>query len=336
MDVVKTNVEKAGGTVELASRPGQGTTVTIKIPLTLAIIPALIVSSGGERYAIPQGGLRELLRLEEGKGARGVEYIHGDPVYRLRDKLLPLVYLGRELGTADGRPALNILVLQAGGRPFGLVVDAVHDTEEIVVKPLGGHVKSISVFEGATIMGDGRVALILDVLGLARRAGVVAGSSDRAAAEQGPARGARSEPRRALLLLALADGRRAAVPLGMVAQLEEVPKAAAERAGRGEVVQYRGRILPLVRLGVAGERPGGGDAMQLVICADQGRQAALVVERILDVTEAGPDVEEACRGEDTLGAAVIGRQVTDLLDVPGIIRAAHRQATAEPQARAQA
>jgi len=336
MDVVKTNVEKAGGTVELASRPGLGTTVTIKIPLTLAIIPALIVVSGGERYAIPQGGLLELVRLEEGQTGRGVERIHGCSVYRLRDKLLPLVYLDREFaaeeapGKTDEGRAINILVLQAGDREFGLVVDGVQDTEEIVVKPLGAHVKNIPLFAGATIMGDGRVVLILDVLGLARRAGVIAETADGARTEKADPARMRCQGKRTLLLLGLTDGRRAAVPLSMVARLEEAPASAAERAGRGEVMQYRGRILPLIRLGEPAVRR---DAMQLVICADGDRQAALVVDRIVDVTEAAPDVAEASRGEGTLGSAVIGRHVTDLLDVPGIIRAAHRTA-AEPVGRA--
>ncbi len=171
MDVVKTNIEKIGGAVDVLSRPGQGTTVKIKIPLTLAIIPALIVGSGGDRYAIPQVSLLELVRLDGDKARRGFEQIHGVPVYRLRGNLLPLVFLHRELRVEPARPQaemgpVHVAVLQAGERPFGLVVEAVSDTEEIVVKPLSKHFKGLPLFAGATIMGDGRVALILDILGL--------------------------------------------------------------------------------------------------------------------------------------------------------------------------
>ena len=187
MDVVKTNIERIGGTVDLQSQPGKGTTLKIKIPLTLAIIPALIVTSGGDRFAIPQVSLLELVRLEVEQASQQIEFIHGAPVYRLRGQLLPFAYLNRELRLNDAdddglKPsveATTIVVLQADGHPFGLVVDEINDTEEIVVKPLGKQLKGVASFAGATIMGDGRVALILDVLGLAQRAGVVAEVRDR-------------------------------------------------------------------------------------------------------------------------------------------------------------
>ena len=177
MDVVKTNIEKIGGAVDIQSQPGRGTTIKIKIPLTLAIIPALVVSSGGDRYAIPQVSLLELVRLEGAQARQGIEQLHSAPVYRLRGQLLPLVYLNRELGLSEVPDAatqddgiVNIVVLRADDRQFGLVVDAINDTEEIVVKPLGKQFKGVSIFAGATIMGDGNVALILDVLGVAQSA----------------------------------------------------------------------------------------------------------------------------------------------------------------------
>ena len=181
MDVVRTNIEKIGGTVDIESQPGQGTTIRTKIPLTLAIIPALIIDSGGQGYAIPQVSLLELVRLDQ--GLRTIERMHGVPVYRLRGALLPLVFLDEQLQLpAPGTSAadLNIIVLQADDGPFGLVVDAIRDTEEIVVKPLQKQLKGISVFAGAAIMGDGRVALVLDVLGLAQRANVISGAKSRA------------------------------------------------------------------------------------------------------------------------------------------------------------
>ncbi|HET9059059.1 MAG TPA: chemotaxis protein CheA, partial [Acidimicrobiales bacterium] len=172
MDVVKTNIERIGGVIDLSSVPGQGTTVTIKIPLTLAIIPALIVTSAGQRYALPQVNLLELVRLDSDSDAR-VGRVGGAPVYRLRGRLLPLVDLSEQLGgppTSAGQT--TIVVVQADGQAFGLVVEDVQDTEEIVVKPLGDQLKGIAALAGVTIMGDGRVAVILDVAGLAHTIGL--------------------------------------------------------------------------------------------------------------------------------------------------------------------
>ena len=177
MDVVKTNIEKIGGTIDLQSTLGRGTTIKIKIPLTLAIIPALIVTDQGDRYAISQVSLLELVRLEGQKALQSIEYIHGAPVYRLRGKLLPLVYLSHQLrtssaanstGTRTEGEAVNIVVLRTNDRQFGLVVDKINDTAEIVVKPLSRQLKGLSEYAGSTIMGDGAVALILDIPGLLR------------------------------------------------------------------------------------------------------------------------------------------------------------------------
>ena len=170
MDVVRTNIEKIGGSVDIQSAPGKGTTLRVKIPLTLAIIPALIITTAGERYAIPQVNLLELVRLDGEEAKKSVELIQGVPVYRLRGNLLPLVSLNDELKVAKDveSDAINIVVLHADERQFGLVVEGISDTEEIVVKPLGKQLKGISAFSGATIMGDGKLALILDVINCAR------------------------------------------------------------------------------------------------------------------------------------------------------------------------
>src|SRR5262245_50457921 len=181
----------------------------MKIPLTLAIIPALTVASGGDRYAIPQVSLLELVRLEGERGRRGIEQIHGAPVYRLRGNLLPLVYLNRALQVEDRGAAgdvLNIVVLQAGDRQFGLMVEGINDTEEIVVKPLGQQLKGIPCFAGATIMGDGKVALILDVLGIAQRAGVVSEVRDRGLLDKRTQREESQGSRQTLLLFKSSDG----------------------------------------------------------------------------------------------------------------------------------
>ncbi len=187
MDVVKTHIEKIGGVVDIFSRPGEGATVKLKIPLTLAIIPGLVITSGGERFVIPQVSLLELIRLEGDGSEKHIEHVHGTPVYRRRGSLLPIAYLNQVLGlmSAERAEAVSMVVLQAEDRQFGLVVDGINDTQEIVVKPLGKQLKGLTVYAGATIMGDGRVALILDVLGIGQRSGVLAESREqaRAAAE---------------------------------------------------------------------------------------------------------------------------------------------------------
>ncbi len=329
MDVVKTNIEKIGGTVEVQSRPGHGTTLKIKIPLTLAIIPALIVTTGGDRFAIPQVSLLELVRLEGEQARRGIERIHGAEVYRLRGNLLPLIHLSKELAIAEperGGPAdvINIVVLSADDRAFGLVVDEINDTEEIVVKPLGKQLKGLSVFAGATIMGDGRVALILDVLGTAQRSNVVSELHERSASDGKDKDAAASRDLETLLLFAVGEHGRFAIPLSLVARLEEVPIGSVERAGEDEVVQYRGHILPLFRLskllpetGTAQER----DPMQVVVYSQGDRSVGLVVDRILDIVDEHVVLERRSCRAGVRGSAVIQGRVTDLLDVQGIIRA---------------
>ena len=338
MDVVKTNIEKIGGSVDLHSQLGQGTTIKIKIPLTLAIIPALVVASGGDRYAIPQVSLLELVRLDGEQPRQGIERIHGAPVYRLRGRLLPLVYLNEQLGVQGRRKdaadeAINIVVLQADDRHFGLVVDGINDTEEIVVKPLSKQLKGVSVFAGATIMGDGQVALILDVLGIAQSSGVVSEMRDRGLGGAATRTQQQSDQWQALLLVGLGRDGRAAIPLSLVARLEEIPLAQVERAAEREVVQYRGQILPLIRLkeilpGHANQpqgkdaAAGEGELLQVVVYADGDRSVGLVVDRILDIVETQLEVRRQSQQTGILGSAVIQQRVTDLLDVPGVIRLA--------------
>jgi two-component system chemotaxis sensor kinase CheA len=183
MDVVKTNIENIGGVVDISTELGRGTTIRMKIPLTLAIIPTVTIESGGERFAIPQISLIELVSLNDQQDSARIEYLSGAPVYRLRGNLLPLIFFNELLSLEDGSlEGRTIAVLQSDGQQFGLVVDEVVNTEEIVVKPLSHQLKRISIYSGATILGDGRVALILDVLALATMSGVLAG--DRSALEQ--------------------------------------------------------------------------------------------------------------------------------------------------------
>ena len=334
MDVVKTNIEKIGGTVDVHSVPGQGTTLKIKIPLTLAIIPALNVSSAGDRFAIPQVSLLELVRLDGDEVRSRIEMVYGAPVYRLRGRLLPLVSLAHALGVEPDfwgvggrrRAVVNIVVLQADQQAFGLVVDEIKDTEEIVVKPLAKQLKGISVFAGATIVGDGRVALILDVPGLAQKAAVVSDSGRRRAVEEAAqAPSAQEGERHTLLLFQLGPERRMAIPLSMVTRLEQFPRSAVERVGVHHVVQYHGRLLPLLRLaellgeaGVVEER----DPIPVVVYQHEGRDLGLVVENILDIVEESLTVHRRTRAGAVFGTAVIRGKVTDLLDVPAVIDSA--------------
>ncbi len=326
MDVVRTNVEKIGGTVEVHSVLGRGTVLKIKIPLTLAIVPALVVTDDGERYAIPQVSLLELVRLEGATALAAIETIQGAPIFRLRGNLLPLVYLRSALGGAQRvlteDAVINIVVVQADDRPFGMVVDGVNDTGEIVVKPFGREIKGVSVFAGATIMGDGRVALILDVLGIAQRSGIMSAARDRMRADN-KAQEADQRPRQALLLFQIDDESRLGLPLSKVARLEEFSRDRIERAGRRKVVQYRGDILPLIDLCeyFAGTPTSTvGDSIQVIVYAENGRRFGLVVRRIIDIVDDTPEIECDAASPGLFGSTTIQGRVTDLLDVVSVIR----------------
>jgi two-component system chemotaxis sensor kinase CheA len=339
MDVVKSNIEKIGGVVDISSRHGEGSTVKLKIPLTLAIIPGLVISSGnyrsaprstvgmalGERFIIPQVSLVELIRLDEqGAGGR-IEHVHGTPVYRRRGSLLPLAYLKDVLGLAGSGHSnvVNIVVLQAEDRQFGLVVDSINDTQEIVVKPLSKQLKGLTVYAGATIMGDGRVALILDVLGIGQRSGVLAESREQTHAAAQHKAQAGSERQR-LLLFRAGSFERLAVPLSLVARLEEFPLALIERAGGRQVVQYRGRILPLVPLREALES-GAPDAeppadpAQVIVFNDGDHSVGMIVDQILDVAEEAVSVRQKTNRKGLLGSGVVGKRVADFLDLNYVI-----------------
>jgi two-component system chemotaxis sensor kinase CheA len=327
MDVVKSHIEKIGGVVDVFSRLGEGTTVKIRIPLTLAIIPGLVITSGGERFVIPQVSLLELIRLEGDFAGKHIEHVHGTPVYRRRGSLLPIAYLNQILGlkAADRAEAVSMVVLQAEDQQFGLVVDGINDTQEIVVKPLGKQLKGLALYAGATIMGDGRVALILDVLGIGQRSGVFGESREQARTADKQKAQAEIEQQR-LLLFRAGSFDRLAVPLSLVARLEEFPRSAIEHAGGGQVVQYRDRILPLVSLRAVLE-PGASsqeslpDPVQVVVFNDGDRSVGMVVDQILDVAEEAVTVRQKSSRKGLLGSAVVGKRVTDFLDLNEVIRA---------------
>jgi len=348
MDVVKTNIDRVNGTVDLQSYPGKGTTIKIKIPLTLAIVRAVIIQSRGKRFAVPQVNIQELVRLEADRVRTDIESVHGVPVYRMRGRLLPLVYLSEELKLAkknsteaELEEATNIVVLQANDHPFGLVVDEINDSEEIVVKPLSKHLRALKIFAGATIMGDGKVALILDVVGLAQNANLLSEASDRALAEKTAELAESLDQNRAekqtFLLFAGPDDARMALPLSTVARLEEFRASDVEKSGGEWVIQYRGKILPLIRLDVVleerrirlrhGNKVVEPDPLQVLVCHNEGRTIGIVVERILDIVEDRADVKSPATREGILCAVVINDRVTELIDIPVVQRIAEENRT---------
>ena len=328
MDVVRSNIEKIGGSVDIQSQEGAGTTLKIKIPLTLAIVPALIISCQEQRFAIPQVSLIELLRVEHGSGNSGLEEIRGALFYRLRGNLLPLVDLRRELGMKqediqeeERHTALNIVVVRAENKDFGLIVESVHDTEEIVVKPLGRQVKNIPVFAGATIMGDGKVALILDILGLGREAGIVHEGRETQDGFDEQEDGEETSEKQSLLLVRSGTTSQLGIPIGRVDRLEEFSREVVEYASGHEVVQYRDGILPLLNLPrFFGNEHFSTNTYSVVVCTVDGQQVGLIVESILDILEDSLDLHDAHARRGISGSAVVQGKVTDILDVATILQ----------------
>ncbi len=325
MDVVRSNIERVGGSVEVWSRRDEGTRFRIEIPLTLAIVPALIVESGGDRYALPQSSLVELVRVEGEPAQQGIERVHDAAVYRLRGRLLPLVDLGQTLGlvdTTETKTPVQIVVLRTGDQLFGLVVDAVHDTEEIVVKPIPAELEQISAFAGVTLLGDGAVALILDVPALARSSRMASGAAEARRSEMPATPETVATAPERYVIARTHDARQIAIPLGNVARLEEVSHGAIERTGGRPVVQSRGRILPLI--GVSGplEAPPEertGDAVHVVVCECGTREAGLVVERVLDIIDGRLEVELPGEEPGVVGSVVVAGRVTDVLDPAALL-----------------
>ena len=342
MDVVKTNIEKIGGKVSVHSRAGLGVTVRIRIPLTLAIIPALVVTAGGDRFAIPQAGVLELLRLNDGAGT-GMEMMGDAPMLRLRGSLVPLVRLDAALGIG-ARPVVggvvrhgggHVIILQADERVFGLVVDDVIDTQEIVVKPLDRRLRALSMFAGATIMGDGCVSLILDVTGLAVHAHVLAESRRSSDIVTATASAEVEDEMEALVAVTGDHDARMAIPLSQVMRLEEFPCSSIQRLNDRDVVQYRGDMLRLVAVSdlVAGAEPRrvageSGSSITTVVYAAAGVRLGLVVRRILDTVEHRIADEMPGGRRGVRGSTVINGRVTQILDLEALCAA--DAARAEP------
>jgi two-component system, chemotaxis family, sensor kinase CheA len=314
MDVVRANIDQIGGTIDVKSVAGRGTTFTIKIPLTLAIVSALIVESAGDRFAIPQLAILELVRVRSNSEHR-IERIRDAAVLRLRNKLLPLIHLKKllkidEPDAADAESGF-IVVTQVGSQIFGIVVDRVFHTEEIVVKPMSSRLRHISMFSGTTILGDGSVILIIDPNGVVQAIGM--GESERRAADDRVAEDQEAATESMLVFRAGSPNPKA-VPLSLVTRLEEIDARTIETSSGRPLVQYRGQLMPLVpandevRLKTSGTQP-------VLVFSDDERSMGLVVDEIVDIVEDRLDIEVASEQAGLIGSAVIKGQATEIIDI---------------------
>lgn len=286
--------------------------------------------SSGQRYVIPQVNLVELVRLDKGEMSHRIEMIHGAPVYRLRGRLLPIIDLAnmlaggtgidleRSLQSSDSR-SVNIVVLHTDGQAFGLIVDGVFDTQEIVVKPLGKQLRDIRVFAGATIMGDGKLALILDVLGLAREAGVMKEQVDRPIASRGTQSLTATSANSSTLVVVQVGAEQAAIPLDKVARLERFETSSLERSRGRFVVQYRDEILPLIDLASAiGQYSNEmGESVSVLVHTVGKRMVGVIVDSIIDITNAEVDRTDA--DGFIVGTAVLDNRVTSVIDTASLL-----------------
>jgi two-component system chemotaxis sensor kinase CheA len=321
MDVVRTNIELIGGTVDLKSTSPAGTTFTIKIPLTLAIMAALIVEAAGHRFAVPQYSVIELVRTGKASGHQ-VELINDTAVLRLRDKLLPLLDLAQLLDLEGAQPMLErlatsiltVVVIQIGSRLFGVLVDSVFRTEEIVVKPMSSLLRDVGMFSGNTILGDGSVIMIIDPNALGSIVGSVEGQAEAVSAVP-EAASAVEEDKTALLLFRVAGSpAMKAVPLSLITRLEEIELGSIERCDGVDVVQYRGALMPLVHMG--GEAVCRADGVQpVLVFTEEGRPVGLAIDEIVDIVEERLNLELKTETPGVIGAAIIKGKAVEIVDV---------------------
>lgn len=328
MNIVKTDLEKINGTIEVESQIGTGTTFKVKIPLTLAIIPALIVKSGGAHFAIPQVNLQELIRFDRSEEHHRIETLYNVPVYRLRGSLLPLIYLDRELQlSAIADENISIAVINIDEYCFGLVIDRIEDTQDIVVKPLGKQLKAVSTFMGATILGDGSIALILDAIGLANHAGLTA-QLQKQLADQAQSTVIEEQDRQTILLFEAANHARMGIPMSIARRLETFEQAKIEKTSTQFVVQYNSEILPLIDLysiflNVDRDLTQFEALEVVVISINEQHCIGWVIDRVLDIVETSLTVKGAASRSGVLFNAAVQGQATEILDVEAVIRTAN-------------
>jgi two-component system chemotaxis sensor kinase CheA len=320
MDVVRSNIEQIGGTVDLQSIAGAGAKFTIKIPLTLAIVSALIVEAGGERFAMPQLAVLELVRASR-NGEHRIERIKDTPVLRLRNKLLPLVYLKEVLRLGPGEAAATgegengfVVVTQVGNQVFGIVVDGVFHTEEIVIKPMSSKLRDIAAFSGTTILGDGSVIMIVDPNGIAQTLGRAAqlGRDDKP--ELADRQDNAGNDLVSLLVFRAGSHQPKAVPLSLVTRLEEIDCRKIEVSDGRYLVQYRDQLMPLLRIDTQSDLKQAG-AQPILVFSDRGRSMGLVVDEIVDIVEDKLNIEVSSDRPGVLGYAVVKGNATEILDV---------------------
>jgi two-component system chemotaxis sensor kinase CheA len=316
MDVVRNNIDQIGGTIDVKSVPGEGSSFTIKIPLTLAIVSALIVEAAGDRFAIPQIAVVELVRARANSEHR-IERIKDTPVLRLRNKLLPLMHLKKLLKIDDGTSSDPengfIVVTQVGSQTFGIVVDGVFHTEEIVVKPMSTKLRHIGMFSGNTILGDGAVIMIVDPNGIAQSLGTSIATQSEIADENAATKTNADEALTSLLVFRAGSQQPKAVPLALVTRLEEIAVDKIEFSNGRHMVQYREQLMPLVQIEGVKIRESG--VQPILVFADDGRSMGLVVDEIIDIVEEHLNIEVASSQEGILGSAVIKEQATEVIDV---------------------
>lgn len=321
MDVVRNNVELIGGSIDLRSTPGRGSSFIIKIPLTLAIVSTLIVEAGGDRYAIPQLSVVELVRVQSNSEHR-IERLKDRPVLRLRSKLLPLVHMSELLGQTEEADLDEdngfIVVMQVGSQSFGVVVDGVFHTEEIVVKPMSSMLRNINMFSGNTILGDGSVIMIIDPNGVASAMASHASSTltDTAEDEYENAEDhvIDADAPISLLLFRAGSDEPKAVPLSLVTRLEEFDVNKIEHSNGRDLVQYRGSLMPLVYVN-EGDRHKSEGTQPMLVFSDNGRSMGLVVDQIVDIVEDRMTIEVLSERQGVLGSAIIRERATEVIDL---------------------
>ena len=333
MDVVKTNLERTGGQVELHSQLGQGMTVRLKIPLTLAIVPALIVKTAGEQFAIPQVKLAELVRVENENGSNRIELLQGKPVYRLRGQLLSLLSLNEVIGTGSESKSvsgyesksMNIVVLIGEGDPFGLIVDEIKDTADIVVKPLPQFLKKLQVYSGATIMGDGSVSLIVDVAGIAERGrlhqrGRRSDISDSDLAQKTKTIDLDYQD---FLFFSLSSDSSYCLPLCLVHRLEEFNVSDIQTTGNQRIVKYRGSILPLISLNQFFGLPqhqSNSAKVSVIVIQKNSKNYGFEVNEVVDILGIQRNIEDPIREvKGVLGGVIVDQKVCTVIDIYGIL-----------------